>query len=155
MSLSMFLGYCFPAVAGGEELSNYGFGSQVAGRSLLESRSPDRKLSDRQLPHSNPGNQNPGQGKQTHPCAVPVNLRSGKPSILLGRFEDEPYVVAVPGRDRRQLAALRACVPDAFILPSRRGSYIHVASFADRTSATYLSQHLRQLGFDARVAYFE
>lgn len=151
----MFLGCCFPGVAGGEEFSNYGFGSQAAERSLLESRSPDRKLPDRQLPHSNPGNQNSGHGKQTHPCAVPVNLRLGKPSILLGRFEDEPYVVAVPGRDRRQLAALRACVPDAFILPSRRGAYIHVASFVDRTAATQLSHHLRQLGFDARVAYFE
>jgi hypothetical protein len=89
------------------------------------------------------------------PCDVEVNLRPGQTDVLLGRFEDEPYVVAVPGRDRRRLAALRICVPDALILPSRRGPYIHVASFKHRATAENLNRHLHQLGFDARVTYFQ
>ncbi len=89
------------------------------------------------------------------PCAVEINLRPGQTDVLLGRFEDEPYVVAVPGRDRRQLGALRTCVPDALILPSRRGPYIHVASFKHHATAEDLNRHLCQLGFDARVTYFQ
>ncbi len=75
--------------------------------------------------------------------------------IVLGWFPDEPYVVVVPGRDRDRLSQVRRCMPDAMILPSRRGSYIHAASFRDRASAEKLSDYLREEGFDARVAYFQ
>ena len=97
---------------------------------------------------------------QNNLCSVSIcvstspNLRSGKNLILLGRFEAEPYVVAIPGRDRTQLQQVRQCIPDALILPSRRGQYIHVASFEDLRTARRLSQLLRKNGLDARVAYF-
>lgn len=66
-----------------------------------------------------------------------------------------PYVVAVPGNSARRLFQVRECVPDAVILPSRRGDYIQAGAFRDRASAEYLARVLRALGIkNARVAFF-
>ena len=73
--------------------------------------------------------------------------------IVLGQPQNAPYVVVIPGDRFEVLRDVQEIAPTAFITTSRRGRYIHAASFAKRRLADAFSSQLRYLGFDAQVTY--
>jgi len=75
-------------------------------------------------------------------------------TIILGRQTGRRYVVVVPYPRSNTLDQVRQCVSDAFLTESRLGPYIHAGAFSARSRAESLAQLLRNLGIDARVAYF-
>lgn len=73
--------------------------------------------------------------------------------IYLGHRPNNPYVVAVPGRDHALLETLKGCYPMAFITTFRLGAYIQVAAYESHRSAKPLADWLRSQQMDARVIY--
>ena len=73
--------------------------------------------------------------------------------IVLGQPQNFPYVVVIPGDEFELLREVQEVAPTAFMTSSRRGRYIHTASFPKRRPADALNAQLRHLGFDAQVTY--
>ncbi|MFQ4146660.1 peptidoglycan-binding protein [Chlorogloeopsis sp. ULAP02] len=65
------------------------------------------------------------------------------------------YVVIVPIRRADTLPRVRHYIPKAFVAKSKLGNYVNAGTFRDRSEAEKHSQFLRELGFDARVEYFQ
>ncbi len=74
--------------------------------------------------------------------------------IVIGRSPAHPYIVAVLSTDDLIVAAVRRCIPDAFITNSRLGFYLQAGMFTEYDRAASVSALLRSQGFDARVIYF-
>ncbi|MGC1308209.1 MAG: hypothetical protein WA885_13360 [Phormidesmis sp.] len=73
--------------------------------------------------------------------------------IVIGNQLDRRYRVIVRSNNPDNLAAIRACVPDAFLTRDRLGSHIRVGSFARRSEAEAMHRILRQQGYRSRVTY--
>ncbi|MEM7793346.1 MAG: hypothetical protein AAF579_02710 [Cyanobacteria bacterium P01_C01_bin.118] len=74
--------------------------------------------------------------------------------IVIGQFEDRPYVVLLTHNLQAHFPAIRACIPDAFLTSSRLGSYIQIASFDNYRDARDLAEHLDQsLDVNVRVIH--
>lgn len=73
--------------------------------------------------------------------------------IVIGAQRDRPYRVVIISESRDTLAAIQACILDAFIADDRFGAYIQVGSFNNRSDAETLRLILQKEGFSARVIY--
>ncbi len=73
--------------------------------------------------------------------------------IVIGAQRDRPYRVVIIGESHDTLAAIQACILDAFIADNRFGAYIQVGSFKTRSDAETIRLILQKEGFSARVIY--
>ncbi len=73
--------------------------------------------------------------------------------IVIGAQRDRPYRVVIISESHDTLAAVQACILDAFITYSHFGAYIQVGSFDNRGDAETLRRILQKEGFSARVTY--
>lgn len=73
--------------------------------------------------------------------------------IVIGAQRDRPYRVVIISESHDTLAAIQACILDAFMTYSRFGAYIQVGSFDNRGDAETIRQILQKEGFSARVTY--
>jgi hypothetical protein len=73
---------------------------------------------------------------------------------VIGRQRDQRYGVIVPSQAEQVLAAVQTCVPDAFLVESRWGSYVQSGFFYRRVEAEALSKALESRRIDARVIYY-
>ncbi|MBX2864434.1 MAG: hypothetical protein KTR27_12865 [Leptolyngbyaceae cyanobacterium MAG.088] len=64
--------------------------------------------------------------------------------IVIGRIKSRPYIVLSTRHLQESLSVLRTCVPDAFLTSSRRGSYIHIASFTSYADARALAEMIAE-----------
>jgi hypothetical protein len=74
--------------------------------------------------------------------------------LVIGRQGDQHYGVVVPSRAEEVLAAVQVCVPDAFLVESRWGSYVQSGFFYRRVEAEALSKALESRRIDSRVIYY-
>lgn len=74
--------------------------------------------------------------------------------IVIGQFEDRPYVVLLTHHLQEHFPTIRACIPDAFVTSSRLGSYIQIASFDNYRDARDLANHIDEsLDVNVRVIH--
>lgn len=74
--------------------------------------------------------------------------------IIIGQFEDRPYVVLLTRHLQEHFPSIRACIPDAFFTSSRLGSYIQIASFDNYRDARDLANHIDEvLDINVRVIH--
>ena len=73
--------------------------------------------------------------------------------IVIGHQRQQPYRVVIAGDDATTLAAIRACVLDAFVTRTRLGAHIQVGSFTSRRDAEIIRRILQQEGYRPRVIY--
>ncbi len=81
------------------------------------------------------------------------NTQTNGDVIVIGAQAGRRYRVIVVGQRENELAAIRACVVDAFMTTSSLGSYIHVGSFGSRSDAESIRRVLVRAGYPARIVY--
>lgn len=75
--------------------------------------------------------------------------------IVIGKFEDRPYIVLLTHNLQDHFPTIRACIPDAFLTSSRLGSYIQIASFNNYRDARDLANHIDEsLNVNVRVIHY-
>ncbi|MEM9214806.1 MAG: hypothetical protein AAGD25_10720 [Cyanobacteria bacterium P01_F01_bin.150] len=73
---------------------------------------------------------------------------------IIGHLPNHNYVVVVPGRRESLLMEVRHYIPDAFVIESRLGTYVHAGAFETREDAEDLSMRLMACKIRSRVVYF-
>lgn len=74
--------------------------------------------------------------------------------VVIGQIRGRPYTVLLNYEIQSNLPLIRACIPDAFLTSSRRGPYIHIASFDTYRDARDLADVIsNSLNIDIRVIH--